>query len=455
MTFLISFLAYLPKIIFGFSIVHLIWNDIKPSSIFLKLSIASPLGIGITTFFLFAWKLFGLDHVSYIFFEISIVLIVLVMMLLVHHNAFKSIKIHIPKPSSLIDKLLLITLFISVVISVGSYLLIVLTHPHGREDAWSNWNLIARFIYGSDNMSNALDYLASSTFPGYPFMLGLAVANGWIFIGEVSTRVPIIVSALFTYSIPGILFFALLKIKGFRVACIATILVCSPWLANFGSFLMSDIPLAVFYLISGIFIALYLHSSHSKMLIFVGLAAGLATWTKNDGIPFVFVITIVIVFIAIQRKENKVFSDFILGLILPLTMVGIYKIFLAESGNIVSTESTTLLRLADFSRFQIVLNHFAKTTSSYGDSPIGYFWVLFLLTLIIGINIRRLSTYYLFFIVIFQYSIYFAVYMITPLDLQWHLNTSMFRVLTHLAPLCTFSVFYSLRKIPPLPISGR
>ena len=450
MMLLMSFLAYLPKIILGFSITHLIWSETKFSYIFLKLFVAAPLGVGITTFLLFFWKLLGLANTGYIVFELAIVLVVLMSVILIRWHTFKKIQFSIPAFTTWIDKALLAGVFVSILISIVSFFLTMLIHPHGSEDAWSNWNLIARYIHGSQDMTNALSYIASSVFPGYPFMIGLGVANGWIFVDDVTTRVPIAVSALFTYSIPGILFFTLTEIKGYRFASMATILVSSAWLAQAGSALYSDIPIASLCLATGAFISLHHHLKSPELLTLAGFTAGFAAWTKNDGIPFTFFATLLAILIALHEKDKKIFLKFLIGLAFPAVVLGIYKLFLAAPGDIVSTVNSPLTRLLDFSRFQIVFKHFVVTTSSYGSPPIGYVWVLLAIALAFGVNFRSKGTQYLAFLLFFQYSAYFLVYMITPLDLQWHLNTSMGRVLTHLMPLLTLFVFLSLRSLPPL-----
>jgi hypothetical protein len=450
MMFFFSFFAYLPKIILGFCIAHMLWSDTKYSSLFLKFSVAPLIGMGLTTIFLFFWKLLGLGNLEYFWFEIVFVLIVTVFTMKMRWIALKSIRINdMPSLTSSVDRVLLLFLLITFAASVAGFILTMLIRPHGSEDAWSNWNLVGRYIYGSKDMSNALDYIASNTFPGYPFMVGLNVANGWIFVNDVTTRIPILASALFTYSIPAILFFTLIKIRNFRVAATATTLMCGAWLAQAGTALYADIPVGSYFLAAGAMLALYMHTESPGLITLAGFLVGIAGWTKNDGIPFILLTFFVVLVISFHQQNKKLVLSFLLGLVIPAIAIGTYKLFLAAPGNIVTTSNGPLERLFDISRFEVVLRHFTVTTSGYGSPPIGYIWILFAILIVVGGGFHKQIVQYLSFLLFSQYAIYFFVYMITPLDLQWHLNTSMGRVLTHLMPLLTLNVFISLRSTPP------
>jgi hypothetical protein len=404
--------------------------------------------MGVSSILFFFWKLAGVENSGYVGFELVFVIAIFLTMLLAQKKTIKEIRFDfgVVINSFIQNKLLFSSLVFSAGISLVNFLFIVFLHPHGREDAWSNWNLIARFIYYSDNMSNAFAYISSSTFPGYPFMIGLDVANGWAFLNTVTTRVPILVAGLFTFAIPGILFFALVRIKGFQFASVATILVMGPWLAQYGSFLYADVPIASFYLATGVLVSLYLHTEALGLIILAGLMAGFSAWTKNDGIPFVMIVAAVIFMLSFQKKDKNIAIRFFQGLVIPMVAIGVYKIFFAASGNIVTNGSALLERIQDFSRFQVVLNFFVSNTFSFGSPPFGFVWILLALAIVGGINAGDRNSRYIAFILILQYAVYFSIYLITPLDIKWHLASSGGRVLMHLVPLFIFVVFNYLPR---------
>ncbi len=442
--FILTALAFLPKLILGFSIAHLVWADQRISSLLLKFFLGIPLGMGTASFLLFFSKWAALDGQTYIFIELSIVAAACTAMLLIRGNPFKKVVFDVDTKIITQNKAVLLLLAAAIVISIAGFFITVLLYPHGREDAWSNWNLVARFIYYSNDISNAVNYISSSSFPGYPFMLGLDVASGWIYLTSVTTRVPIIVAALFTFSIPPILFFGLLKNKGIQIAAIATIIVAGPWLLQ-GTTLMADVPLAAYYLSAAVLISFYYSEEEAGLAALAGVFAGFTGWVKNDGLPFTLITFMVMLLISLRKKDASGILRFAMGMAIPVIVIVTYHQFLAAPGNIVAGPNDMLPRLLDMSRFQTVLVFFIQQTYYFGSPANAYAITLLAILLIGGIDTRNVNALFSASIFLLQYAVYFAVYLITPLDLTWHLNTSMPRVFSHIAPLLAFAVFSLLR----------
>jgi hypothetical protein len=445
MTFVFAALAFLPKLVLGFSIAHLIWANEKLSSLLMKFAIGIPLGMGIVSVLLFFAKWAALNNQTYIVIELTIVIVVVIATVLVRGNPFKGILFDVNTSHLKQDKGIILILASAIIISLFSFFTTVLRYPHGREDAWSNWNLIARFIYHSDDLSNAVDYIAASTFPGYPFMIGLDVATGWIFLNSATTRIPIVLAGLFTISIPAILFLGLLKNKGIQIASIATIIVMGPWLSQSGASLMSDVPMAAYYLGASVLISFYYCDEEPGLATLAGLLAGFSSWVKNDGIPFLLITSGIMLLISFRKRNVAGVIGFALGLALPLAAVFTYREFLAVPGNIVTSVNDMLPRLLDPARFQTVLFFFIEQTYYFGSPAHAYTLILLAILIIGGVDIGNENALFIASIFLMQYAAYFAVYMITPLTLTWHLNTSMSRVFVHIAPLLAFSVFSLLR----------
>lgn len=439
--FLLSALALLPNLILGFSIAHLIWKDERISSVILKLFLGIPLGMGFVSILLFFSKWAGLSHNVYISIETAIVFIALAALVIIRRNPFKRIRFDMDISIIKNNKFILTVLATATVVLIMGFFITTILRPHGREDAWSNWNLLARFIYYSNDLSSTLKYISTSSFPGYPFMLSLDVASGWVFLNSVTTRIPILVAGFFSFSIPGILFFGLFKTKGIQFASVATVLVMSPWLAHYSASLMSDAPMAAYYLGASVLISLYLDDGTPSLATLAGLIAGFTGWVKNDGIPFILITSAIMFLVSFKKKSVTGIAHFVLGLFLPLAVIFIYHEFLAAPGNIVTNGSEMWLRLLDPSRFQTVLNYFIWQLYSFGDPDLGYALILLGILLIGGIDTKNKTALIIASIFVLQYAAYFAVYLVTPLPLAWHLGTSMARVFAHIAPLLAFAVF--------------
>lgn len=450
--FFLAALAFLPKLVLGFSIAHLIWANGRISSLLLKFFIGIPLGMGIASFLLFFSKWAALDHPTCIVIELAVVAAAATLMFLKRGNPFGKITFDMDAALMKQNRGMITILVLAIIISLIGFFTTVILYPHGREDAWSNWNLIARFIYHSDDLSNALGYIAASSFPGYPFMIGLDVASGWIFVNTATTRIPIILAGLFTFSIPAILFFGLFKTRGIRVASIAAILVMGPWLSQQGSFLMSDVPMAAYYLGAGVLISLYHRDEEPGLATLAGLLAGFSGWVKNDGTPFVLITSLMMLVMSLRKRDATGIIRFVIGLALPLAVVLTYREFLAASGNIVTSAGDMLPRLLDADRIRTVLVFFLKQTYLFGSPAYAYTLILLAILLVGGVDFRNENALFIALIFLLQYAAYFAVYLITPLDLLWHLNSSMPRVFVHIAPLLAFAVFSLVREQNLFPL---
>ena len=65
MTFLIIFLIFLPKILFGFALVHLFWDDLDVSSLVTKFGLAIPIGMAVSSSLFFVSLLIGIPPKTY------------------------------------------------------------------------------------------------------------------------------------------------------------------------------------------------------------------------------------------------------------------------------------------------------------------------------------------------------------------------------------------------------
>lgn len=93
-------------------------------------------------------------------------------------------------------------------------------------------------------------------------------------------------------------------------------------------------------------------------------------------------------------------------------------------------------------RYLQILTHLATEFLHLGNWPISIIAILLLYGWIIGIrqpdNWAEKAAW---IVPAAQLTMYMFVYVVTPHDLQWHMNYSMSRLLIHLFPLALFSYF--------------
>src|SRR5262249_278244 len=132
------------------------------------------------------------------------------------------------------------------------------------------------------------------------------------------------------------------------------------------AFQYADIPLAFFLLACVAMLAIAERDAWtSKTLTLAGLAAGFAAWTKNEGLAFVLVAALAVLWRA-RRAALPFFPGAILGIAVTLAMktisTGREQVFPQSFGE-------ALHKLADPSRWKDILVSFA---SGFGD--LGPLW---------------------------------------------------------------------------------
>jgi hypothetical protein len=199
--------------------------------------------------------------------------------------------------------------------------------------------------------------------------------------------------------------------------------------------------MASYYLGACVLLNLYLEKSTPDLAALTGLVTGFTGWVKNDGLPFILIVSMVVLLTALKKKNWIALPAFALGMLLPMAAILVYHQFLAAPSNIIGSGSEILTRALDPARFTTVLFFFLQQIYGFGVPGTGYALILLVILLIGGIDLKNRNALVIASIFVMQYAAYFAVYLITPLPLEWHLGTSMPRVFAHLAPLLAFSVF--------------
>ncbi len=347
--------------------------------------------------------------------------------------------------------------------AAGAYFLLYTRYsPNGSFDAYAFWNLKARFIFRDPaNWQAAFSPLLSWEFhPDYPVLLPLNTAMGWFFVGRETPYVPAIQAALFTLSGAGLLWSALHALRGWSQAALAALaLLSTPLFVLVGVWQLADVPLATMILATCILISLhFLHPDEKRgFLTLAGLTAGLAAWTKNEGLLFLVLTSLLLLIFSLRGREDKRqgFKELLsygLGLLLPLTALLVFKLALAPANDLVGSRSPAELSalLFDPQRWQLTFRLMAAEAGKFGHSlftvwllPLGYlllagrrplqdghrqvlrFWITAFLLLLAG---------------------YFVTYLITPHPLEWHVTHSVERLYLHIYPAVLWLVFLVSRS---------
>jgi hypothetical protein len=310
-------------------------------------------------------------------------------------------------------------------------------YPDGGWDASAIWNLRARWLYGAPHRLDAVfSPLLPQQHPDYPLMLPGLVAHFWSALGSRTQLVPIAVSLAFAAGGLAALGRAIASRRGTVAAlCAMLVLLGTPDFLTLAWNQYADLKLAMLLLVAVVL-------ATEGRFVSAGLVAGLAAFTKNEGLPEALALLAAILIRAGPRPGIR----FLAGALAPLALLADFKLrwappndllartSLAEAarrapGRLVLVGRGFLAQLVDFPRWGCAL------------SAVAVVWV--------ARWPRREHGHLAPLFVALALPMFFAVYLITPWDPGVHLEASLDRLLFHLWPTILFASAVALLPAEP------
>jgi hypothetical protein len=355
---------------------------------------------------------------------------------------------------------------IELIATILSLAVAFLKEPHGRWDAWLIWNMHARFLFRSGGAWR-------SVFAGgmewshwdYPLLLPLSAVRSWIYMGGESGNVPAVFAFAFTFLVAALLLSSLSLLKGRTEGLLAAmVLLGTPFYVLMGTSQFADVPFAFFVLTALVMPFLQARSpgNHPGPVILAGLAAGLCAWTKNEGLLFLLIAAAVTAcsaaFAGGWKHAFRRMAWFLSGALPALLSVLYFKLRLSPVNDLVagSSPASALIKLLDWERYAEIAKAFVITGISFTQGLVdvrtgitlnlGPVNILLLISYLLLTGIRIDEKYRAAFlqgaaVLILMLAGYFSVYVLTPLDLNYHLITSLNRLFLQLWPGAVFLFF--------------
>lgn len=466
-------LSLLVSIAIGFLVTCLLWPDARPlsSHFSYKLYLAVGQGVGISSCCFFLWLLIaGSPTGGIIIAEVCLLGVLIAGLIYVIKKSRRPVDGELTSASEATSKFYWVAtacFYVALIMTTVTLVILMLKKPHGEWDAWAIWNMRARFLArGGDQWKAAFSNLLEWSRPDYPLLLPGFIARCWKYMGKEAVIVPGLVAGVFTAITAGLLFssISIIRSKGQGVAAGLTLLGTASFISQ-GSWQYADVPLGFFFLAAITLLCLQEHlpGKNYRLAALAGMAAGFAGWTKNEGLLFI-VALVVAQIIAITLFSGlkaclRQMLYFALGL-LPVVLIIVYfKTQLAPPNYLfaVSENEPLLGRLTDYSKYSQILRAVTDNIVTAGVIPVNLLLLLLIYLVCLGVatsDRNKLSIVLSLTTVALMAVGYFGVYLATPLDLKWQLNTSLSRLLLQLWPSFLFA-FFLLPRTPEQVISLR
>lgn len=322
-------------------------------------------------------------------------------------------------------------------------------NPEGDWDAWAIWNLRARFLASGEFWQHAWSPLLHRTHPEYPLLLPLFVARGWTYAGSFTTSVPVATALLFLLAATGLAISAAALLRGTMAGLVAgLVLVANRSYLIQGPAQYADVPLSFFLLGAVALVLLRSHVHRSRALVVAsGLLAGLACWTKDEGVAFLAALAVALALAEPGAGRWLWFGagaapGFVAWLGFKLVLAPVATTLVPRSGAEVAA------RLTDPDRYFAIATAFLRELAGLGSwwaHPIVLAAVLAAAFGFDGAVLRQHEFRAAAAALALLLAAYVAVYLLTPMDLDWQLRTSLARLCAHVWPAAVLLFVAGLR----------
>jgi|GEM_PF-694009 len=323
-------------------------------------------------------------------------------------------------------------------IFVSSYIFTGFSQRWGAGwDAFAIWDMHAKFLIFENSWRNYLTNTIAWSHPDYPLMLSSYIAMFWRCMGSAQPIVPAIIAYIVFLAIPLSAYSSFKSNKFETGGILFFILVCVNY--NFISRAASqyaDSLLGLFYLLP-LMMMYFSNNKNADIFFLAGFFAALCGWIKNEGLLYFFAFSFYVI-VANFRNVTAI-KKYILGSLIPLVMIFIFKSFYAPANDLAAIYSSeSFYKLMDAERYKTIIVFFCNIIVS------DHFFLLPVIIILIFFQ-RSYFKSFGFKVTITVLAGYFLIYLLTPLDLNWHLESSFTRLFHQLYPSFLYSMIAAFR----------
>jgi hypothetical protein len=328
----------------------------------------------------------------------------------------------------------------ALLVEVQTALIHLYRHPYGDWDGWAIWNWEARLLFRAG--ATWRDFLPSAYHGDYPLLIPSTTARFWRYMGGELPEAGAWLGIVLGLCAVAVLALTLAELRSpILGALMGLTLLGTPNYVGTSASQYADVPVGFFFLASLALIALYFERSSDppswRMLSAAGFFAGCAGWTKNEGLLFIVAATVALS-LPVFRKPRETLrrlAIFGAGLAVPLLVIVTFKLTIHARNDIVTYGKLQQALMLD--RHVMILKYFALLTLKFGDWSWSPYIPVIAFILLVGVHrpvFRSYGWQTIASIVVLVALGYYFVYLVTPVPLQVHLESSLDRLLLQLWP---------------------
>ncbi|MBF0384948.1 MAG: hypothetical protein HQL27_03660 [Candidatus Omnitrophica bacterium] len=340
---------------------------------------------------------------------------------------------------------------------------------YGGWDAWSVWNLKAKFIFlGGHSWERIFSPLLWRSSPHYPLLLPLMNVWGWAFLKEASFLGPLLNSFIFTFLLSGLFFFGLKDLTKSNLGIIPLSFMLTLHIFQASAYSQYCDLFMAYYLVAAYFTILSAKKRNSaQFALLSGIMLGILSFTKNEGlIAAIFLLALAMPFLRTNGKkllEQSLIKSLFYGAAIGFTPTIIFSFIYAPKNitfinglfsltNPVSlTRIQNLVSLYSIEFFSPVVSLFRSLPSAAGNLIPGkwsLFWVVIIVVTLFGWKrlFRKDNLLYPSFLLLYGIFVTFYYFINTYFEIGWWVSVTLYRIIFSILPVFIFWFFYSLWK---------
>jgi len=290
--------------------------------------------------------------------------------------------------------------------------------------------------------------------PDYPLNIPLAETFMYLFMGNLNDQLVKIIFPVYFVCILIVLYFAVRRFASRTYALIFTfILATIPQFNAYAANAYLDLPFAFYAFTSALFLFWWLvDRKNAPFLIVSAVMAGLAGWTKNEGLMYcaAYIMLAVIFFIFNIRKISRKDLACLFLYIVIIAAILTPWLYIKSASHLVNTDvgkvdSKVLSIWKEAYKLKPIFYEFQKQL--FGPKKWNILWIALILSIIFNIKgaFRGIGKYIAISLALVVGG-YVFIYMASPIDVTFFVKKTWSRFLLHFLPIVIYWLALILKE---------